>query len=127
MEGAARMIKAYDTSRCWLWLMRCLCDCCVDKSEYRHKLFKGRYLRAEQAVEPTLILWENLGVTKKQRCFRIFLSSLFAIMLLLATTFLILYVKIQENELKQDQVRCTLAEEITREQALSDHQLPKEQ
>ena len=107
MEGAARLIQAYDTSRCSLCCLRCLPNCCVDKVEYRSKLFEGHYLKTETAVEPTLILWENLGVTKKQRCFRIFLSSLLAIMLLLATTVLILYVKIKENELNTSRVKCT--------------------
>ena len=120
MEGAARFIQAYDASRCWLCCNRYLCDSCVDKREYRRKLFQGRYLKTDQPAEPSLIIWENLGVTRKQRCFRILLSSLLAIVLLLSTTFLILYVKIQENELKMDQIRCISSDEITPEAALND-------
>ena len=83
-------------------------------------MFQGRYLKTDQPAEPSLIIWENLGVTRKQRCFRILLSSLLAIVLLLSTTFLILYVKIQENELKMDQIRCISSDEITAEAALND-------
>ena len=64
MEGASRLIQAYEASRCWLCCMRCLCDCCVNKSEYRRKLFQGRYLKAEQAVEPSLILWRTSASPK---------------------------------------------------------------
>lgn len=71
-----------------------MCECCTDKKGYKSKLFKGRFLNVEQAVEPSLILWENLGITSFKRCLRISISTLVAIVLLIITTLLILYVKI---------------------------------
>ena len=59
MEGAQKLIKAYDKSRCTLCLLKLLCECCSAKKLYNEKLFEGRFLKVEQAVEPSLILWEN--------------------------------------------------------------------
>jgi len=43
-----------------------------------------------------------------------------SILLLLATTLLILYVKVQEEDLKQDSISCAVDQEITPEEALKD-------
>jgi len=111
MEGAETLIKAYNESRCRLCFLRTACDCCADKRDYKKKLFQGKFLKVERAVEPSLIIWENLGISKKQRCCRIVCSTFIAFLLLLATTLLILYVKIQEIDLKEDVISCN-SEEI---------------
>ena len=81
----------------------------------------------ETAVDPELINWENLGLTKGARCFRITFATIISILLLLATTLLILYVKVQETELKQDAISCATDTEITEAAALADTKLPEDQ
>lgn len=41
MEGAARMIKAYNKSAVSLFCLARCSSCCVDKKSYRRKLFHG--------------------------------------------------------------------------------------
>jgi len=31
------------------------------KDAAKHKFFRGKWLKVDQAIEPSLILWENLG------------------------------------------------------------------
>ena len=93
MEGKERLIQAYTQSRVSLCCTACCC-CCVDKKTYKRKLFHGKWLKVEQAVEPSLIIWENLGFTAQARCCRITFATIISLLLLFATTLLILYVKI---------------------------------
>ena len=126
MEGAARLIKAYNVGRCTRWWTSCCSDCCVDKDSYRKKLFHDKWLKVEPAVEPSLIIWENLGFTRKARCCRTTVASIISLLLLFATTLLILFVKVKETELKKDRVSCALATDvITAEEALIDLELPE--
>ena len=127
MEGPHRLIGAYNESRCRLCCIKYSCDCCLDKKDYKRKLFQGKFLKVERAVEPSLIIWENLGITKKRRCCRILFSSCVAFILLLLTTLLILYVKLQEIDLKEDVISCSSELEITQEAALLDFNLPEDQ
>ena len=60
------------------------------------------------------------------RCCRITFATIISIVLLLATTLLILYVKVQETELKSDAVSCAKDTEITVEEALKDIALPED-
>ena len=85
----------------------------MDKKTYRRKLFHKKWLQVDQAVEPSLIMWENLGITRKARCFRITIASFISLLLLLTTTLLILYVKVWETELKSDKITCASDSEIT--------------
>lgn len=101
MEGAARLVNAYNKSRTYRCCTFYCSDCCVDKKTYRRKLFHNKWLKVTEAVEPSLIMWENLGVTKKGRCIRIIFISIISLALLLATTILIVYVKWWETGLKQ--------------------------
>ena len=62
MDGAARLVQAYNESRVSRCCTSCCC-CCVDKATYKRKLFHKKWLDVEKAVEPSLILWENLGLS----------------------------------------------------------------
>lgn len=76
-EGVARAEQAYMLSswtRGWLWLT------CRSK-QYREKYFLGNYLRVKKAIDPSLILWENLGYTRKERFIRTSITSVVAIIL----------------------------------------------
>ena len=120
MEGAARLITAYGTSRSSRCLAAWCCAGCVDKDEYRHKLFHKRWLRVEQAVEPSLINWENLGLTMCQRRVRWVIGVLFALALLLLATICITYVKVEQDSLSQDTPVCASDTAITRDMAYED-------
>ena len=75
----------------------------------------------EEAVEPSLINWENLGLSKQARCCRITFASIIALVLLLATTLFILYAKVKENELKLDKIVCSSTVQITEAEAVENY------
>lgn len=113
MEGAARAIQAYNWSRakrCWAGIC---CRACSARDSLKRKVFQGRFLKVERAVEPSLILWENLRFSRSQRCCRIFFSSMIAFLLLIAATAVILYVKIVQTEMSESQVDCSEAAVLT--------------
>lgn len=117
MEGAARLVRAYN----WSWtriFCHKICCCCVDKKGYKRRLFHGKFLRVEEAIEPSLINWENLDLSKAQRFCRTFVATIFAIILLVGTTGLISWAKVQENDLKLDSITCSTEVEITELQAV---------
>lgn len=117
MEGAARAIEAYNWSMYKRCCTSCCSGCCVDKKTYKRKLFHNKWLQIERAQEPSLIIWENLGFTRGQRCFKICVGVFISILLLAATTAAILWAKIYETSLKQDTITCASEVDITRLQA----------
>ena len=125
-EGAARMIQAYNHSSLSVCCTSRSCCETASKRRYRKKLFHGNWLKVDEAVEPALINWENLGLSAKARCVRISFLTIVSILLLILTTFGILYAKVQENELKQDAVVCTV-DKIERADAYADIKLPEEE
>mmetsp|Transcript_24508 Transcript_24508/g.30560 ORF Transcript_24508/g.30560 Transcript_24508/m.30560 type:complete len:149 (+) Transcript_24508:2087-2533(+) len=127
MEGAARLHQAYTKGKLSLYCTACCCFCCCcDKKTYVRKLFHKKWLKVDEAVEPSLINWENLGLSAKARCLRISILTVISIILLLATTFGIVYAKVQENEISKEKVVCNPDTEITQEMAIADEKLPKD-
>lgn len=61
-------------TRAWLWLT------CRSKV-YKNKFFNGKYLSVQKAIDPSLILWENLGVSQKERLIRTLFTTLLGIIL----------------------------------------------
>lgn len=55
-----------------------------------HKLFEEEWLQADEAINPSLIKWQNLGYSKKERFFRIIFTSLVSLVLIIFTMFLVL-------------------------------------
>ena len=128
MEGAARLIQAFNRSSISVACTACCCYCCCcDKKTYERKVFHKKWLKVEEAVEPALINWENLGLSAKARCFRISFLTLVALILLMATTLGILWAKVKENEMSSDKVVCNPDVEITQIQAYEDNKLPEDQ
>lgn len=88
-------------------------------------------LTVKRASDPSLINWQNLGITKCQRRCRVFISSIIAIMLLLGTTFALVYAKYQQSQLSSDAVQCGVVMEdldtdiLTTTQAEEDNAKPK--
>lgn len=121
------MIQAYNKSRISLCCLRNCFGCCVNKKEFKRKLFINKWLKVSQAVEPSLINWENLGLSRKARCCRISFATLIALILLFMTTVAILYAKVQENALTKAAISCAADLEITIDEAYADIKLPEDQ
>jgi hypothetical protein len=45
----------------------------------------------DPAINPTLIMWENLGYSMKERALRTLLTTLVVLVLIVATMFVVLY------------------------------------
>jgi len=96
MEGMARAVNAYQLhslERFWLFAT------CRIKN-YEDKLFITKYLDVKQAVDPSLILWENLGSSMWVRAQRVSLIAIVAFLLLCITLMINLYTQKKANELK---------------------------
>mmetsp|Transcript_52500 Transcript_52500/g.60046 ORF Transcript_52500/g.60046 Transcript_52500/m.60046 type:complete len:842 (+) Transcript_52500:284-2809(+) len=72
--------------------------------------FKGHHLRVKQAVEPSNILWENLEVSRSERCRRGFVIF-FCVFLLLVCSFVIIFL-IKVN-ISDDDINKTTCEPIS--------------
>lgn len=93
MEGAERCLQAY-RYKYFKWLCFRLCICCFsDKINYDKKMFHNQWLQVDKAIEPSLIMWENLGYNKQERSFRIICTTLTAMLLLGFTMFIVLLIR----------------------------------
>lgn len=54
------------------------CSCCGTRDDIEHKYIGGRWPVVEEAPDPTLIIWKNLGKGKIERCCRNIMILLFA-------------------------------------------------
>jgi len=80
MEGVERALYGFKSTklqRFWFSIFYC----CASKKQ-TERLFKGTWLKVEQAVEPELIIWENFGVRIFNRMFRIIFYIIFVFSLL---------------------------------------------
>lgn len=73
----------------------------------------------EQAVDPSLILWENLGSSKQERNVRIFVTGIIAFLLLLLVANINLLQSVADAEIQKSfpQIECSGVEKITYENA----------
>ena len=100
-------MNAYNKTRTYRCCTFYCSDCCVDKKTYRRKLFHNKWLSVTQAVEPSLIMWENLGLTKKGRCIRVIFISFISLLLLFAAAFLIFGIRYwYKFTFKQIEITC---------------------
>ena len=102
-EGRARILQAYQMNRG----KRCLVMCCF-KEKVRSKLFFERWLQVEPAINPSLIMWQNLGYSQTSRCFRIILTTVVSLVLIIATMFVVLGQSAINTEINQisPQINC---------------------
>jgi hypothetical protein len=89
IEGQVRTLSLYKKGWCSSFWSRV----CRTRG-YRWTLFKKSHkMRVKQAISPELIKWENLGISSRQRCLRIFVIW-FTSFLLIALCFgLIVYLE----------------------------------
>ena len=84
---------------CIMYCCGCLC-CPKDKEELKKKHLFKQWPAVEVADEPDNIKWENLGISAKSRRIRVCITGIIAIVLVLASLLLILYIKNWAAELK---------------------------
>jgi len=107
MEGVQRSKKALGISGFKKFLFR-ICCCCFS-SKYARIQFKNRFLNLKPAVDPELLLWQNFGVSKKQRCMRIIIFVIFVLGILSLCFYSILFLEytIQDSEAKLPGYDCS--------------------
>ena len=81
MEGKLRFLDLYNVGRWRRWR----------RKPYASRYFEGRWLDVRQPPPASLILWENLGVGKTERFFRILLVSLVSFLLMILWFIVIVY------------------------------------
>ena len=67
-----------------------------------------KWLQTKEAINPSLIKWENLGYSKTERFFRIIFTSLVSLALIIITMFVVLGQSAQNNRINgiSPQVNC---------------------
>jgi len=84
MEGRERMIQAYNYNRASRF---CLARCCKS-THITDKYFFGRWLEVTPGPEPSDILWENLGTSRRERAARITITFLLSLIFVIAASFM---------------------------------------
>ena len=72
-------------------------------------------MKVDKAIEPSLIMWENLGYHKRERCFRIFLTALATGLLLFITMMFILAIRSYDSGLRNftPAINCAKLPEVS--------------
>lgn len=94
MEGKLRLMELYEKENIFA-------KCCRSK-ERKKRMFKGKMLDVRHPAPPSLILWENLGVSRKERCFRISIVALISILLMILTFIIIVFARDFQSSLSQE-------------------------
>lgn len=125
MEGVQRAKRLFKVPFYKQLLYKVCCRCC--SNNYANIMFKGKFFSIKTAVEPELLIWQNFGVTKKQRCVRIFLFGLFVLIMLSLCFYAILSLEyiIQKSEMEIPDIVCP--DTVLLSQASVDYQLDPEQ
>ena len=87
------------------------CKRCILRGNYKgdliqHKYIAGKWPGVHDAPDPTLILWENLGKGRIEKCGRSTLSNILAGILLLVGFLTIIYLLNVQAQYKIDVTSC---------------------
>ena len=85
-------------------------------------MFHNKWLIVDRAIEPSLIMWENLGYGRRDRCLRIICTTIIAMILLTFTVLIILVIRTQESDLHDftPEINCSMLPTVSQEQAFLD-------
>ena len=127
MEGAERCLQAY-RYHYYKWLCFRFCSCCI-KVGYDNSMFHNNWLLVDKAIEPSLIMWENLAYNKQDRGKRIFCTTLTAIFLLFTTVSIILVIRSQKSGLRNfaPEINCAKLPTVSLDLAYKDQRKPLEE
>jgi hypothetical protein len=105
---------------------RCCINLCGNKSTIDYKYLGGKWPVVEEAVDPTLILWHNLGVGQCSRAIRTALVYLSCLGLVGCAFYLIVYIMNVRDEYNAGMFKASDcgANEFEKDQALADWTLP---
>ena len=98
MEAKARIFEIAKNSKYHKCKKRCL-PCCF-KQNLQTMEFEGKMLKVEDAPEPSLILWENLGVGKCEWYCRIFVNIFVSFVLIICSISVIVLVMNHQHNTK---------------------------
>ena len=79
MNGKRKFLKAMNIGACKRWCLRMK----KKQDTIEHKYMAGSWPEVVSAPDPSLIVWENLGKGKIERCGRSTVTNIFAFGLLL--------------------------------------------
>ena len=79
MNGKEKFLKAMNIGCCKRMFMRCN----KQGKELEHKYLANRWPEVNEATDPSLILWENLGIGKIRRWMRAFGVLLISVLLMI--------------------------------------------
>ena len=100
MEGVERALYAFKSNKCTrMWFS--LFTCCMSKKQ-KSKLFKGKWIKVQPAVEPELLLWENFGVSQWGRFVRVMLYVIFVLVMLIVCFYIISYLEGEQNHYENE-------------------------
>ena len=102
MKGKDKFVKAMDINPCKRMVMRCK----KQHDAIAHKYIGGRWPVVQEAPDPTLIIWKNLGNGKIKRCGLSTMSNILALILLLVGFLTIVYLLALQADVKLDIETC---------------------
>ena len=79
MNGKEKFLKAMDVNSC----RRCCIRCKGQTDTIEHKYLAGQWPKVAEAPDPSLINWENLGKGRIEKCGRMTVSYILAMLLLI--------------------------------------------
>ena len=76
----------------------------------------------DKAIEPSLIMWENLGYNKQDRFLRIVCTTITSLFLLTITVLTVLILRSQDSGLRDfaPEINCSKLPEVVEELAFKD-------
>lgn len=117
MEGKQRIKKAFMAKK----IRRC-----CNRKKYLQRYIKGKWLTVRDAPKSSIILWENLAVSKLARFLRICLVSLLSASLILITFGIMILSKSYQRNLSQSYNASTCpGNTVTKSEAYQDILLPE--
>ena len=92
-------------------------------------MFHNKWLYVDKAIEPSLIMWENLGYNKQDRFLRIFFTTITSLILLIITVLTVLVLRTQDSGLREftPEINCSKHPEVDEKLAFKDQQQPLEE
>lgn len=116
MDGKERVERAYKEGK-YKFCGRC-------RTKTKHLFMKGHYLDVNEARDPSLILWENLGTSKIDRTFRVGFTTILGFILLVITASINLWGASVDKTVQEfsPQIDCSATSDITAADALADYQ-----
>ena len=81
-------MQSFQVNKC----KRCCLICCGRRDSIKHKYLGGEWPTIEDAVDPSLIEWKNLGKGRIERCTRTSCVWIISILLILLAFLPVLWV-----------------------------------